>query len=67
MIPIYIPYLDKYKNSALMAISTNWISNYGIFVKNSVFNCLSAYFETKKAFSLCRSSNLEFSLFSTDS
>jgi len=35
MIPIYIPYLDKYKNSALMAISTNWISNYGIFVKNS--------------------------------
>ena len=36
MIPIYIPYLDKYKNSALMAISTNWISNYGVFVKNSV-------------------------------
>ena len=35
MIPIYIPYLDKYKNSALMAISTNWISNYGIFVKNA--------------------------------
>lgn len=35
MIPIYVPYLDKYKNSAQMAISTNWVSNYGIFVKNS--------------------------------
>ena len=35
MIPIYIPYLDKYKNSALIAISTNWISNYGVFVKNA--------------------------------
>ena len=35
MIPIYIPYIDKYKKSAYDAINTNWISNYGIYVKNS--------------------------------
>lgn len=35
MIPIYIPYIDKYKKSANDAINTNWISNYGIYVKNS--------------------------------
>ncbi len=35
MIPIYIPYIDKYKNSAISAIESNWVSNYGIFVKNS--------------------------------
>jgi perosamine synthetase len=35
MIPIYIPYLNKYKNSAMEAINTNWISNYGIYIKNS--------------------------------
>ena len=35
MIPIYIPYLDKYKNSVSTAILTNWISNHGIFVKKS--------------------------------
>ena len=29
MIPIYIPYIDKYKSSAIEAINTNWISNYG--------------------------------------
>lgn len=35
MIPIYNPYLDKYKESAIKAIETNWISNYGINVKNA--------------------------------
>lgn len=35
MIPIYIPYIDKYKKSAEVAINTSWISNYGIFIKNS--------------------------------
>ena len=32
MIPIYIPYLDKYKSSAIKAIEDNWISNHGIYV-----------------------------------
>lgn len=35
MIPIYIPYIEKYKKSALNAINDNWISNYGINVKNA--------------------------------
>ena len=35
MIPIYIPYLDKYKDSAISAINSNWISNCGIFIKNA--------------------------------
>ena len=35
MIPIYIPYLNKYKGSAISAINSNWISNYGINIKNS--------------------------------
>jgi len=35
MIPIYIPYINKYKKSAIKAIEDNWISNYGINVKNS--------------------------------
>ena len=35
MIPIYIPYIDKYTSSAQDAISTNWISNYGIYVTNA--------------------------------
>ena len=35
MIPIYIPYLDKYKKYAIKVIETGWISNYGINVKNS--------------------------------
>lgn len=29
MIPIYEPYIDKYKKST---IEENWISNYGIYV-----------------------------------
>jgi len=32
MIPIYQPYLSKYKQSALDAIETNWISNHGIYI-----------------------------------
>ena len=35
MIPIYIPYIEKYKKSAINAIESNWISNYGINVTNS--------------------------------
>ena len=35
MIPIYIPYINKYTSAATDAISTNWISNYGIFVTNA--------------------------------
>jgi len=33
MIPIYKPYLKKYKTSALKSIEDEWISNHGIFVK----------------------------------
>ena len=35
MIPIYVPYIDKYKTSALKAIETNWISNHGTNVSNA--------------------------------
>lgn len=35
MIPIYIPYIGKYKKSAIKAIESNWISNYGVNVKNA--------------------------------
>jgi perosamine synthetase len=35
MIPIYQPYIEKYKASAMNAINDNWISNYGVNVKNS--------------------------------
>jgi perosamine synthetase len=31
MIPIYKPYISKYKASALKAIESEWISNYGIY------------------------------------
>ena len=34
MIPIYIPYINKYKQTAINAINSNWISNYGINVTN---------------------------------
>lgn len=33
MIPIYTPYLDKYKSSALTAIADGWISNHGIYLE----------------------------------
>jgi perosamine synthetase len=32
MIPIYKPYLEKYKTSAIKAINSEWISNHGIYV-----------------------------------
>jgi perosamine synthetase len=32
MIPIYKPYLNKYKTSAINAIESEWISNHGIYV-----------------------------------
>jgi dTDP-4-amino-4,6-dideoxygalactose transaminase len=35
MIPIYIPYIEKYKKSAINAIESNWISNYGVNIKNA--------------------------------
>ena len=35
MIPIYIPYLENYKKSAIQAIEENWISNYGVNIKNA--------------------------------
>jgi len=33
IIPIYIPYIEKYKNSALDAINSGWISNYGKYIE----------------------------------
>ena len=33
MIPIYKPYLKKYKESAIKSINDEWISNHGIYVK----------------------------------
>jgi len=33
MIPIYKPYISKYKSSAIDAINTEWISNHGIYIK----------------------------------
>ena len=35
MIPIYVPFLQKYKKSALNAIEENWISNYGVNISNA--------------------------------
>jgi perosamine synthetase len=32
MIPIYKPYLKKYKKSAIESIESEWISNYGIYI-----------------------------------
>lgn len=32
MIPIYKPYLEKYKKSAIQAIDSEWISNHGIYI-----------------------------------
>lgn len=33
MIPIYKPYLDKYKKSALEAIESGWVSNHGKYIE----------------------------------
>ena len=35
MIPIYKPYIKKYKNSAIKAIDSEWISNYGEFINKT--------------------------------
>ena len=32
MIPIYIPYINKYNKSAIKAIKSSWISDYGKYV-----------------------------------
>ena len=34
-IPIYIPYLSKYKKSAFDAIESEWISNHGIYIEKA--------------------------------
>ena len=34
-IPIYIPYIEKYTKSAIDAINSTWISNYGRFIDDS--------------------------------
>jgi len=33
MIPIYIPYISKYKSSAIDAINSEWISNHGKYIQ----------------------------------
>lgn len=33
MIPVYKPFLNKYKQSALDAINSEWISNHGIYIE----------------------------------
>ena len=35
MIPIYKPYLEKYKQSAIESINSEWISNHGIYIELS--------------------------------
>ena len=35
MIPIYEPYIENYKTSAINAINNNLISNYGVNINNS--------------------------------
>lgn len=35
MIPVYKPYLCKYKSSAIDTINEEWISNHGIYVENA--------------------------------
>ena len=46
ILPMYEPYLDSYKESALQAIQTNWISNHGKFVQRST-NLLKTFSETE--------------------
>lgn len=33
MIPVYKPYLSKYKQSAIDAINSEWVSNHGIYIE----------------------------------
>jgi len=35
MIPIYKPYLNKYKKSSINALDSEWISNYGEYIQKS--------------------------------
>jgi perosamine synthetase len=35
MIPVYKPYLEKYKESVTQAINSEWISNHGIYIELS--------------------------------
>ena len=35
MIPIYKPYLEKYKQSAIQSINSEWISNHGVYIELS--------------------------------
>jgi len=35
IIPIYTPYLSKYKKSAIDAIDSEWISNHGIYIEKA--------------------------------
>lgn len=35
IIPIYTPYLSKYKKSAIDAINSEWISNHGIYIEKA--------------------------------
>jgi perosamine synthetase len=33
MIPVYKPFLEKYKESAIQAINSEWISNHGVYIE----------------------------------
>lgn len=46
MIPVYKPYLEKYKNSVTQAINSEWISNHGIYIELST-NLLKKILNTK--------------------
>lgn len=35
MIPVYKPYLEKYKESVTQSINSEWISNHGIYIELS--------------------------------
>ena len=35
MLPIYKPYLNKYKQSVIDAIESEWISNHGVYIELS--------------------------------
>lgn len=43
MIPVYKPYISKYKESAINAINSEWISNHGIYIKLAIEKLKSIY------------------------
>ena len=43
MIPIYKPYLSKYKSSAISALQQEWISNYGVYTTLAVSKLTEIY------------------------